>query len=96
MSESTVPKKIEAIYELREAVEAKVLAEVDLAREKTPEAQAAYLDAALTLESKTQDAIEICHECGEAHGGDAHRERVEGSHDNVIDVDFRPRPGDPG
>lgn len=83
--------KIDAIYELREAVEIKVHAEHDLAATGSDAARDALLDAQLNVEAKTQDAIEVCHECGhshetaEPHEPAAIRER----HDNVIAVDFR-------
>lgn len=77
MSEETSPssqtnpesrKKIEAIYSLREAAEAKAIAEVKAAQQLTPAARDALLDAQLALEAKTQDAVEACHECGHSHG----------------------------
>jgi len=60
-------KKVDAIYELREAAEQKVLAEQRLSRAPSSEARDALLEARLTLESKTQDAIDVCHECGQPH-----------------------------
>lgn len=60
-------KKLEAIYSLREAAEAKVLAELHADAEPTPAARDALLDAQLDLEAKTQDAVEACHECGHSH-----------------------------
>ncbi len=84
--------KIEAIYELREAVEQKVHAEVALDREGSSKARDALLEATLTLEAKTQDAIETCHDCGHKHAAQephGDRERLEIRTDNVIDVDFR-------
>jgi hypothetical protein len=91
--------KVDAIYELREAVEQKVHAEVALERDDTPQARDALLDATLDVEAKTQDAIEICHECGHAHAsGDPHIRRPAESHarasdhsGNVVTVDFRQR-----
>jgi hypothetical protein len=73
-------KKIEAIYSLREAAEAKALAEVKAAIDPTPEARDELLDAQLNLEAKTQDAVEACHECGHSHGADEPHYR-----NNVID-----------
>ena len=68
-----LPEKVEAIYSLREAAEAKVLAELKADAERTPAARDALLDAQIELESKTQDALQACHECGHAHGaGEAH------------------------
>jgi hypothetical protein len=78
--------KIEAIYDLRAAVEAKVRAEQAVEREPTLTARAALLDATLDVEAKTQDAIEVCHECGHTHEAQApHAEKRSG---NVIEVDF--------
>ncbi len=79
-------EKIEAIYDLREAVEAKVRLEVAVDHHATPAARAALLDATLEVEAKTQDAIEVCHECGHFHAADRAHPREAGS--NVIDVDF--------
>ena len=59
--------KVEAIYELRNAVEEKVGAKHALEREDTPEGREALLDATLKVEAKTQDAIEVCIHCGRAH-----------------------------
>jgi ABC-type nickel/cobalt efflux system permease component RcnA len=75
-------EKIAAIYELREAVETKVHAEVALDARPAPETRAALLDATLEVEAKTQRAIDVCHTCGHAHAPDE-------AHDNVINVDFR-------
>lgn len=85
--------KIDAIYELRHAAEAKAHAEVALEQEGTPEARDVLLEAQLEVEAKTQAAIDVCHECGLDHGGlDPHRHhaRVSERRDNVIAVDFRP------
>jgi hypothetical protein len=60
--------KVAAIYDLRKAVEAKVHAEVALAKQPSPDKRAALLDATLEVEAKTQDAIEVCHESGLPHG----------------------------
>lgn len=59
--------KVAAIYDLRQAVEAKVHAEVALEVQPSPDKRAALLDATLEVEAKTQDAIEVCHECGLPH-----------------------------
>jgi hypothetical protein len=65
--------KIDAIYELRDAVEAKVHAEQVLEAEGSAAARDALLAAQLEVEAKTQDAIEICHECGHpSSNGHAH------------------------
>lgn len=77
--------KVQAIYALREAAEAKVVAEYQLEVRPSEERREALLDAQLELEAKTQDAIEVCHECGLPHATDEpHSERG----GNVIDVDF--------
>ena len=59
--------KVEAIYEVRDAAETKVHAEQALEAEPTPEKRDELLDAQMKLEEKTQDAIEVCHECGHEH-----------------------------
>ena len=79
-------EKIAAIYGLREAVETKVRAEQAVENEPSPEARAKLLDATLDVEAKTQDAIEVCHQCGHEH--EPGREHVAGPDDNVIQVDF--------
>jgi hypothetical protein len=79
-------EKIAAIYDLRDAVEAKVRAEHELEREPSAGARAALLDATLEMEAKTQDAIEVCHTCGHVHKRD--EDHVSQRGDNVIDVDF--------
>ena len=83
--------KIEAIYELREAAEQKVRAELAVDREGTAAARDAFLEARLKLESKTQDAIEVCHECGRVHSDDPQAGHAidSGRRDNVVNVDFR-------
>ena len=83
-------QKIAAIYDLREAVESKVLAEqaLDLFGPR-PDTRAALLDATLDLEAKTQAAIEVCHECGHAHR--RRRASTRGAGGNVISVDFGAR-----
>jgi hypothetical protein len=63
-------KKIDAIYSLRKAAEAKAVAEVKADANSTPENRDALLGAQLELESKTQDAIGACHECGRSHATD--------------------------
>lgn len=86
--------KIEAIYDLREAVEQKVHAEHALEVKDTPDARYALLDASLLVEAKTQDAIETCVYCGRAHADDEpheRRARIGEGDSNVIDVDFRPQ-----
>ncbi len=88
-----VKDKVEAIFELREALEQKVHAELALHREGSPQARDALLDATLRVEAKTQDAIETCHHCGRTHAAEEsheRRRRVGERSDNVVDVDFRP------
>lgn len=60
-------KKIEAIYEVREAAEKKALAEKELSEKPGAEKRDQLLDAQLKLEEKTLAAIELCHECGHSH-----------------------------
>lgn len=84
-------KKIDAIYDLRAAVETKVRAEGALDLAPTSDAKDAYLEAIVRVEEKTQDAIDACSECGHPQPEHDHRARGTQSGDNVIDVDFRPR-----
>ncbi|HTU69136.1 MAG TPA: hypothetical protein VMF11_02355 [Candidatus Baltobacteraceae bacterium] len=60
-------KKIDAIYDLREAAEAKAIAEKEASDHPSPQRRSELLDAQLTLEDKTIVAIEACHECGHEH-----------------------------
>jgi len=64
------PNKVEAIYSLRDAAEQKAMAEMTLQHDPTAAHRDALLDAQLKLEAKTQDAIEVCHECGHKHPSD--------------------------
>jgi hypothetical protein len=85
--------KVGAIYDLRAAVETKVRAERDVERDASPAARDALLAAALDVEAKTQDAIDVCHECGHEHpAGFDHVQhaRVSSRDNNVLHVDFRP------
>ena len=85
--------KVDAIYDLRAAVEKKAQAERDVEQNSSPAARDALLSAALEVEAKTQDAIDVCHECGHEHAeGFEHgvHARVSSRNDNVLHVDFRP------
>jgi hypothetical protein len=80
-------KKINAIYELREAAEKKALAEKNLAERPTARKRDELLDAKLGLERKTLEAIEVCHECGHEHAdGTPH---IPTSRDNVVQMEDR-------
>lgn len=90
--------KVAAIYDLREAAEAKARAEV--AVEAEPASRSAkdeLLEAQLVVEAKTRDAIDVCHECGHAHPPQQPHERTPAPerrdgvvrNGNVHDVDFR-------
>ena len=61
-------RKIDAIYELREAAEKKGHDERVLADEPTPEHRDQLLDSMLELEHKTVKALTACHECGHEYG----------------------------
>ncbi len=61
-------EKIDAIYEVRAAAEKKALAEKALDEDPGVEKRDQLLEARLTLEEKTIAAIEVCHDCGQAHG----------------------------
>ena len=84
-------QKIAAIYDVREAVETKVLAEQVLDNEPSPDTRSALLDATLDLESKTQKAIDVCHECEIPHPADGAHGVQAPTGDNVISVNFRDR-----
>jgi hypothetical protein len=93
MATEASPNKVEAIYELREAVEAKAQAEHALEHDASAGARDALLAAQLDVEAKTQEAIDVCHECGDPSAdGHSHtpsslvRERA----GNVLHVNFRP------
>jgi serine/threonine-protein kinase RsbW len=70
MSQEASAKKVEAIYSLREAAQAKALAEFRAEAEPSSAARDTLLNAQFTLEAKTQDAIAACHECGHPHSPD--------------------------
>ena len=92
--EETSKDKVRAIYDLRAAVEEQVFAQVRADRDDSPTAREVLLDATLNVEAKTQDAIEICHDCERPHAVDLPHERqsrVGESHENVVEVDFRPQ-----
>ncbi len=78
--------KIDAIYALREAAEQKGKAETAADREGTATSRDALLDAQLLLESRTEDAINACHECGLSHAEDEPHGVPRRS--NVINVSF--------
>ena len=65
---TTSKKKIDAIYELREAAERKARVEQAVEEQPTKRGKDELLDAKLQLERKTVEAIDACHECGHAHG----------------------------
>jgi len=88
MEPNKPPNKIEAIYDLREAVENKVHAEKALEVQPSPEKRDALLDAQLTVEEKTQDAIEACMECGSCHSAGTLHRGIVGREGNVLDVNF--------
>ena len=69
-SDPSSNKKMEAIYSLRDAAEAKAVAEVIAEVNPSPAARDALLEAQMELEAKTQDAVEACHECGRPHAAD--------------------------
>lgn len=92
MDDTQKTNKIEAIYNLREAVEQKVHAEKELETRPSAENRDALLDAQLDVEAKTQDAIESCLECGTCHAsGEPHRGLV-GRDGNVLGVNFTDSP----
>jgi hypothetical protein len=64
---TTSRKKIDAIYDLREAAEKKALAEKALEEEPVAQRRDELLHAQIALEEKTITAIDVCHECGHPH-----------------------------
>ncbi len=60
-------RKIDAIYDLRDAAEKKALAEKVLDENPTAQNRDDLLDRQIELEAKTMTAIERCHECGHEH-----------------------------
>jgi hypothetical protein len=63
-------RKIDAIFELREAAEAKARAEKEVDDAPSAEKRDRLLETQLTLEEKTVAAITACHECGHEHAPD--------------------------
>jgi hypothetical protein len=82
--------KIDAIYDLRDAVETKTRLEAAVDDRPTADAREALLDATLEVEARTQHAIEVCHECGHVHSADRMHANGTGSDTNVVRVNFRP------
>jgi hypothetical protein len=60
-------QKVEAIFDLREAAEAHALARLAVDQAPSPARKDALLDAKLTLEEATQDAIDACEYCSLPH-----------------------------
>jgi hypothetical protein len=65
---ATSKEKIDAIYDLRRAAEAKALAEKAVSERPSSAARDELLNMQIALEAKTMTAIEVCHECGHGHG----------------------------
>ncbi len=84
-------EKVDAVYDLRAAVEEKVRLEVALETHPSQAAKDALLDATLKVEDRTQHAIEVCHSCGLQHCEDAAGCDSGGQ---VIEVDFRQNSSD--
>jgi hypothetical protein len=63
---TTSRKKIDAIYDLRRAAESKARAEHALEERPDAKRRDELLNAQIELEEKTVNAIDVCHECGEA------------------------------
>jgi hypothetical protein len=63
---TTSRKKIDAIYDLRHAAERKALAEKALEERPGAARRDDLLNAQMKLEEKTVEAIEVCHQCGNA------------------------------
>ncbi len=68
---SASKRKIDAIYELREAAEQKGRRENILADHPSQDHRDQLLDSLLEVEEKTDKAISACHECGHEHEPDA-------------------------
>jgi len=68
---SASTRKIDAIYELREAAEEKGRKEKIVDDNPTPEHRDQLLESMTDLERKTTKAIAACHECGHLHEPDA-------------------------
>jgi len=80
-------KKLDAIYDLREAAEKKAIAEKQLEEKPTPELRDQLLGAKADLERKTVVAIEVCHDCGHQHESGAACSPY--PKDNVTKIDDR-------
>lgn len=87
-------KKVAAIYDLREAAEAKATAQVAVEMSSTPGSRSALLEAQLDLEAKTAEAVDACHDCDDETHDHAPRRSATVAPDraepesNVINVDF--------
>ena len=87
------PDKIQAVYELREAAEEHGRIEAALGDRADYAARRRLLDSRLTLEAKTQHAIEVCHYCGLAHLEDEPHGHART--ESIIEVDFGRRSAAP-
>jgi len=86
-------KKMDAVFELREAAEELGRQEQKLEADQSPERRDAVLDARLEVEGKTAEAIDACEDCGREHCEDeshAARRRVAvtRSDGKVVKVEF--------
>ena len=64
-------QKVEAIFDLREAAEAHALARLAVDQFPSPSRKDELLEAKLTLEEATQDAIDACVHCSLPHAQNA-------------------------
>ncbi len=80
--------KVDAVYELRDAVAEKTRLEAEVEAHPSMRMKDRLLAATLNVETRTQRAIEACHACGRPHRDDA--DACEGD-SNVVAVDFKAR-----
>ena len=78
-------EKVDAVYDLRHAVEEKTRLEAEVDVRPTATAKDRLLEATLKVETCTRRAIEVCHTCGRQHQDDA---QACAPASNVVAIDF--------
>jgi hypothetical protein len=73
--------KVQAVYALREAAETNARIEEATQNRSDTEARLLRLDARVTLEQRTREAIEACVHCGREHCEDGHDDDLLSAHD---------------
>jgi len=83
------PDKLGAIYTLRQAAEEHGRAEERLMQAPSTEKVDDVIRARIAVDAKTEDAVQACKTCGQAHSPTAAQCVTGGDGGNVINVNFR-------